>query len=132
MSPHGRFDDDADEGLLAEINMTPLVDVMLVLVVIFIITAPLLASSIRLDLPKTDAASASESPKFITGFGSVFSSLRPTSSGRCANTIHNRLGKLRLAMNESNSAASSPSHWSRVAWDTNMRCSAMAARLHHT
>lgn len=46
--------------------MTPLIDVMLVLVVIFIITAPLLASSIRLDLPKTDAATASEAPKFVT------------------------------------------------------------------
>ncbi len=45
--------------------MTPLIDVMLVLVVIFIITAPLLASSIRLDLPKTDAATPTEAPKFI-------------------------------------------------------------------
>ena len=43
-------------GVMSEINVTPMVDVMLVLVVIFIITAPLLASSIRLDLPKTDAA----------------------------------------------------------------------------
>lgn len=51
---------------MSEINVTPLVDVMLVLVVIFIITAPLLASSIKLDLPKTDAAKASEAPKFVT------------------------------------------------------------------
>jgi biopolymer transport protein TolR len=50
---------------MSEINMTPLVDVMLVLVVIFIITAPLLASSIRLDLPKTDAATANEAPRFV-------------------------------------------------------------------
>ena len=40
----------------AEINVTPLVDVMLVLVVIFIVTAPLLASALRLDLPRTEAA----------------------------------------------------------------------------
>ena len=46
--------------------MTPLVDVMLVLVVIFIITAPLLASSIRLDLPATGAAKPVEAPKFVT------------------------------------------------------------------
>ena len=46
--------------------MTPLVDVMLVLVVIFIITAPLLASSIRLDLPRTDAAKPNDAPKFVT------------------------------------------------------------------
>ena len=51
---------------MSEINVTPLVDVMLVLVVIFIITAPLLASSIKLELPKTDAAQASEVPKFVT------------------------------------------------------------------
>ena len=46
--------------------MTPLVDVMLVLVVIFILTAPLLASAIRLDLPKTDAAKPAEAPRFVT------------------------------------------------------------------
>jgi biopolymer transport protein TolR len=46
--------------------MTPLIDVMLVLVVIFIITAPLLASSIKLDLPRTDAAKAGDAPKSVT------------------------------------------------------------------
>ena len=51
---------------MSDINMTPLVDVMLVLVVIFIITAPLLASAIRLDLPKTDAARSLDAPKFVT------------------------------------------------------------------
>ena len=42
-------------GPMSEINVTPLVDVMLVLVVIFIITAPLFASSIRLDPPAIGA-----------------------------------------------------------------------------
>ena len=51
---------------MSEINVTPLVDVMLVLVVIFIITAPLLASSIKLDLPKSEAAQPSDTPKFVT------------------------------------------------------------------
>ena len=51
---------------MSEINVTPLVDVMLVLVVIFIITAPLLAISIKLELPKTNAAQISEAPKFVT------------------------------------------------------------------
>ena len=51
---------------MSDINVTPLVDVMLVLVVIFIITAPLLASAIRLDLPKTDAAKALDTPRFVT------------------------------------------------------------------
>ena len=51
---------------MSDINMTPLIDVMLVLVVIFIITAPLLASSVRLDLPKTDAAKADGAALFVT------------------------------------------------------------------
>ncbi len=51
---------------MSEINMTPLVDVMLVLVVIFIVTAPLLASSIRLDLPRSEAARPNDAPGFVT------------------------------------------------------------------
>ena len=47
----GRFSESAQPRPMGEINVTPLVDVMLVLVVIFILAAPLLASSIRLDLP---------------------------------------------------------------------------------
>jgi biopolymer transport protein TolR len=62
----GRLERTPGPQPMSEINVTPLVDVMLVLVVIFIITAPLLASSIKLDLPKTDAAQAGEAPKFVT------------------------------------------------------------------
>ncbi len=51
---------------LSDINVTPLVDVMLVLLVIFIITAPLLTSSIRLDLPQTDAGQPNEVPRFVS------------------------------------------------------------------
>ena len=40
---------------LAEINVTPLVDVMLVLLIIFMVTAPLMTSGVSVDLPKTDA-----------------------------------------------------------------------------
>ncbi|QLF92680.1 biopolymer transporter ExbD [Pseudomonas sp. ABC1] len=45
---------DSDE-VLSEINVTPLVDVMLVLLVVFIVTAPLLTNSIPINLPKTEA-----------------------------------------------------------------------------
>jgi biopolymer transport protein TolR len=62
----GRLERTPGPQPMSEINMTPLVDVMLVLVVIFIITAPLLASSIRLDLPRTDAAKPNDAPKFVT------------------------------------------------------------------
>lgn len=51
---------------MSDINMTPLVDVMLVLVVIFIITAPLMTSAIKLDLPKTSANNHLDAPKFVT------------------------------------------------------------------
>ncbi|RUM89505.1 MAG: protein TolR [Thermodesulfatator sp.] len=43
------------KGLLAEINVTPLVDVMLVLLIIFMITAPLLSTGLQVDLPRTRA-----------------------------------------------------------------------------
>ena len=65
MSSFGRFERTSGPQPMADINMTPLIDVMLVLVVIFIITAPLLASAIRLDLPRTDAARPNEAPKFV-------------------------------------------------------------------
>ncbi|RDK04715.1 ExbD/TolR family protein [Paraburkholderia lacunae] len=51
---------------MADINMTPLIDVMLVLLVIFIITAPLFTHAIRLDLPKVAAASARQTPQTIS------------------------------------------------------------------
>ena len=46
--------------------MTPLIDVMLVLLVIFMITAPLMSSSLRLDLPSSQAATPSEAPAFVS------------------------------------------------------------------
>lgn len=52
----GRLERSAGPQPMSDINVTPLVDVMLVLVVILIITAPLLASAIRLDLPKAESA----------------------------------------------------------------------------
>ncbi len=62
----GRLDRSQGAQPMSDINMTPLIDVMLVLVVIFIITAPLLASAIKLDLPTTGAATASAAPQSVT------------------------------------------------------------------
>ncbi|MES2941287.1 MAG: biopolymer transporter ExbD [Pseudomonadota bacterium] len=56
---------DGDE-VLSEINVTPLVDVMLVLVVALIVTAPLLNNAIKLNLPKTVATKAAEQKKPVS------------------------------------------------------------------
>ena len=58
-----------DLGDLAEINVTPLVDVMLVLLIIFIITAPMLVQGLKVNLPKQDApglTSKTEEPLILT------------------------------------------------------------------
>ncbi|MFZ2308704.1 MAG: biopolymer transporter ExbD [Rhodoferax sp.] len=62
----GRLERTPGPQPMSEINMTPLVDVMLVLVVIFIITAPLLVSAVKVDLPRTSGAAALEAPKFLS------------------------------------------------------------------
>lgn len=62
----GRLERTQGPQPMADINMTPLVDVMLVLVVIFILTAPLMASSIRLDLPRSEGTVPGTAPQFVT------------------------------------------------------------------
>ena len=56
----GRLERRKAEAPISDINMTPLIDVMLVLLVIFMITAPLMTSSLKLDLPKADGAAPTE------------------------------------------------------------------------
>lgn len=51
-------DHDAERGLFADINVTPLVDVMLVLLIIFMVTAPFMIETIGVSLPKGAGASA--------------------------------------------------------------------------
>lgn len=54
------------EDVLNEINMTPLVDVMLVLLIIFIVTMPVLTHSLPLDLPRSEAAPSAQQEEGIT------------------------------------------------------------------
>ena len=61
----GSSSGDEDE-IVSTINTTPLVDVMLVLLVIFIITAPLLTHAIRLDLPSAQAPVSPDKPETVT------------------------------------------------------------------
>jgi len=79
----GSFDPDGANRPMAEINTTPLVDVMLVLLVIFIITAPLLTHAIRLDLPQAESPVAPERPETISlsidAAGSLFWNDEPLS-----------------------------------------------------
>jgi biopolymer transport protein ExbD len=49
------FQNNSNQDMMSEINVTPLVDVMLVLLIVFIVTAPLLSQSIEVKLPKTAA-----------------------------------------------------------------------------
>ena len=51
---------------LSEINVTPLVDVMLVLLIIFMISAPLLTSGVSIELPKTEAGSLQDQSEPLT------------------------------------------------------------------
>lgn len=57
---------DDQEEVLNEINMTPLVDVMLVLLIIFIVTMPVLTHSLPLDLPRSEAAPGHAKEESIT------------------------------------------------------------------
>ncbi|MBC7995448.1 MAG: biopolymer transporter ExbD [Rhizobacter sp.] len=61
----GRLERSSAPPPMSDINMTPLIDVMLVLLVIFMITAPLMSASLKLDLPQTEAATASNMPDFV-------------------------------------------------------------------
>jgi biopolymer transport protein ExbD len=61
----GGFDDSPGVSPMAEINTTPLVDVMLVLLVIFIITAPLFHQAVPIDLPKVDATRLEDKPHVV-------------------------------------------------------------------
>ncbi len=72
----GGFNDNKQPAPMADINVTPMVDVMLVLLVIFIITAPLFTHAIKLDLPAAQSAPAPTEPSTISlsinGEGAIF------------------------------------------------------------
>ena len=53
-------------ALISEINVTPLVDVMLVLLIVFMITAPMLVSGIKVNLPQIDSITRSSTNQYET------------------------------------------------------------------
>jgi biopolymer transport protein TolR len=62
----GRFERVAEQKPMSEINVTPLVDVMMVLLVIFIITTPLMVSALKLDLPKAQSAPSGVAQRVVS------------------------------------------------------------------
>ncbi len=62
----GRRSGGSRRGLMSDINVTPFVDVMLVLLIIFMVSAPLLVNGVPLDLPKTQAGPVNTDTKPLT------------------------------------------------------------------
>jgi biopolymer transport protein ExbD len=65
MMSFGGFSKNQASQPMAEINMIPLIDVMLVLLVIFIITAPMLTHAVKIELPKASSAPEEQKPEVI-------------------------------------------------------------------
>jgi len=61
----GSFNQRRPQGPISDMNMVPMVDVMLVLLVIFIITAPLLTHAVKVDLPKASSTANITKPEHI-------------------------------------------------------------------
>ena len=58
-------DDQEDGGIMSEINMTPMVDVMLVLLIIFIITLPVIQQAVKVELPKANSVRNEIKPESV-------------------------------------------------------------------
>jgi len=81
----------ADDGFVNDINMTPLIDVMLVLLIVFIITLPVMNQAVKVALPKATAQAADPSPKdidvSITADGTVLWNRTPVDAADLAARI---------------------------------------------
>jgi biopolymer transport protein ExbD len=60
------FAADDDDGLMNEINMTPLVDVMLVLLIVFMVTIPVIRHAVKIDLPHASSQKEDTKPAQVT------------------------------------------------------------------
>jgi len=65
MAMNSSFGDDDNDGLMNEINMTPLVDVMLVLLIIFLVTIPAMHHAVKIDLPRASSQPVDEKPQTV-------------------------------------------------------------------
>ncbi len=87
----GTLSDKSDEDFNPEINTTPLVDVMLVLLIIFIITIPVINHSVKLDLPRATTQPNDVKPETVNvtidGNGKLYWNNRETSDSELAEKI---------------------------------------------
>ena len=108
-------------GSIAQINVTPLVDVMLVLLVIFMVTAPIIQQGVSVDLPKTRAAglNSQEDPLVVglTKDGTIYLNDNQIALAICAGSWRRSVGRARIvpcccgpiaASRTATSSASSP------------------------
>jgi biopolymer transport protein ExbD len=88
----GSFSDESGSRPMNEINVTPLVDVMLVLLIVFIVTAPLFTHSIKIDLPRAQTQVNQEKPDVVTlavdGEGRFFWNNQPLDRGQLSARLH--------------------------------------------
>ncbi|ENO83449.1 biopolymer transport protein ExbD/TolR [Thauera linaloolentis 47Lol = DSM 12138] len=65
MTAFGGFSQGGGQGPASEINMVPLIDVMLVLLIVFMITAPLLTHAVKIDLPQAASQPSEDKPETV-------------------------------------------------------------------
>ncbi|TFW17034.1 ExbD/TolR family protein [Duganella callida] len=88
----GAFNHHRNPGPMADINVTPMVDVMLVLLVIFILAAPMFTGAVKLELPKAQAPAAQSAPAAtvtlsIDGAGKIFWNNDPVDQAALASRL---------------------------------------------
>jgi biopolymer transport protein ExbD len=87
----GGFNQQGGTPQMSEINMVPLIDVMLVLLIVFMITAPLLTHSVQIDLPKASSQATNQKPETVTlamdGDGSLYWNNQPIARAEVADRL---------------------------------------------
>lgn len=88
----GAFNHHRNPGPMADINVTPMVDVMLVLLVIFILSAPMFTGSVQLELPKAQTPAVESAPAAtvtlsIDGKGQIFWNNDPVEQAALASRL---------------------------------------------
>jgi biopolymer transport protein ExbD len=93
----GSFHDESASRPMSDINVTPLVDVMLVLLIVFIVTAPLFTHSIKIDLPRAQTQVNQEKPDTVTlavdAAGRFFWNNEPVGRGELSRRIGDAAGR---------------------------------------